>query len=91
MGTEANPSIYNPGGETTMGLNNSGISDGGHGYFINKEKAAAGYRREAREKLFNQQEKERSDEAVGEANKDAEDQVTDGKGSGTGHDVSPSK
>jgi len=91
MATESSPSIYNPGGETTLGLNNSGISDSGQGYFINKERAAAGLRAEAREKLFKQQEKERSDEAVGEANKDAEDQVTDGKGSGTGHDVSPSK
>lgn len=40
MAKEKNPSIYNPGGETILGLNNSGIGDDGHGYFINKEAEA---------------------------------------------------
>ena len=68
MGTEANPSIYNPGGETTMGLNNSGISDSGYGYFINKEKEAAGDRARARDALFAKQEQERkADQGAREA------------------------
>jgi hypothetical protein len=44
-GGKVGGSIYNPSGETTLGLNNSGISDDGHGYFINKEKEAEEMRR----------------------------------------------
>ena len=86
------PSTYNPGGETTMGLNNSGISDSGHGYFINKEAEAAHLK--AASDLASKQAKERGalqQKHEQELKDNSSDQVTDGKGSGTGHDAKDSE
>lgn len=83
MAKEKNPSIYNPSGETTLGLNNSGVSDSGHGYFINKEKEADMMRKD--------QVKNNKDRSYPSANDEAADKIVPAGGYKKGGKIKKAK